>query len=473
MNLIDRALTWAVRRRTGGAMTSLPTAVPWFGGNPLPPLSHGYVHEPFPGAWQMNQELCGPGGIFSAVYACIAIISGDIAKLPPKIRKRLPDGSKIDFDQHPAAKVLWYPNPYQTRVDFWGQFLASALFTGNAYALLVRDERGVIAEMHLLDPRRITPMIADDGSVFYRVAADKLAGIDEGIVLPARAVMHHRLLTLAHPLVGVTPLYAAGVSALTGQTILQNSHAFFSNMSRPSGVITVPGKLEESIATRLRTEWNENFRAAQMGRTAVLTAGAKWEPLTMTAVDAQLVEQLKWSVEDVARCFRVPLYMLADQTRLSFKNAEQLARTYYSQTLQYHIESVQARIDVTFGLSESIYCEFDLSAFLKMEYDARMAAHQIALNAGIKTINEVRHDEELPPKEGGDEPLVQMQYRPLSMAGEPVPTAGAPGAPTDPSPPDDPVNPDEPSSDEETPPDGNAAALVSRIRARALERWAA
>ena len=469
--MIDRVLMAAVRWRTGAGMTALPTMVP-FGGNSLPPLSHGYVHEPFPGAWQMNKECFGPYGIFSAVYACIAIISGDVAKLPPKIRKQLPDGSKVAYENHPAARVLWYPNAYQTRVDFWGQFMSSALYTGNTYVYLVRDDRGVISEMHILDPRRVRPMIAEDGSVWYRCAQDLLADMTDDQLLPSRAILHHRLLALTHPLIGLTPLYAAGVSAMTGQTIQQNSHAFFSNMSRPSGVLTAPGKIDDSVATRLRTEWDQNFKGAQMGRTAVLGGGMKWEALTINAVDAQLIEQLKWNVEDVARCFRVPAYMLADAAKISFKNAEQLARNYYAQTLQYHIEAIEARIDAVFDLADDVFCEFDLAALLRMELDARMSAYQSGIQCGVLTINEARHMEELPPKDGGDEPLVQIQYRPLSMAGEPAPTAaGAPAAtetlPPEPEPAeeDQPVDV-EPSGEEE-------AAFTDYIRRRVRARLAA
>ena len=471
MTFIDRLLLWAVRARTGERMTSMPSVMP-FGGNPLPPLSHGYVHEPFAGAWQMNREQFGPSGIFSAVYACIAIISGDVAKLPPKIRKRLPDGSKIDYDNHPAARVLWYPNTYQTRVDFWGQFVASALYTGNTYVYLVRDDRGVVAEMHILDPRRVRPMVADDGSVWYKVGRDLLADMPDDQLLPSRAILHHRLLALTHPLVGLTPLYAAGVSAMTGQTIQQNSHAFFANQSRPSGILTTPGKIDESVAMRLRTEWDQNFKAAQMGRTAILGGGMKWEPLAITAVDAQLIEQLKWNVEDVARCFRVPHYMLADSAKVAFKNAEQLARNYYAQTLQYHVEAIECRIDAVFDLADDVFCEFDLASLLRMELDVRMTAYREAIQSGVMTINEARHLEELPPKDGGDEPLVQMQYRPLSMAGEPPPTAATvpadpaadPGAGLDT--PDDPADDNEPDPAEEL-------ALQDYLRRRVRERMAA
>lgn len=468
MSLFDRALNLIGLARVDvarDASTARPIAggANWFGGNPLPPLSHGYVHEPYSGAWQQNASCGAPGGMFSAVYACVQTISGDIAKLQPRIRRRLPDGQKVTHDMHPAARALWYPNNYQTRVDFWGQFMAGALFTGNSYAYLVRDERGVIASMHLLDPRKVTPLIAADGSIFYSIAETPLAQLTGENTVPARYILHHRLLSLTHPLVGLSPWVAAGISAGTGSQIQANSSAFFSNMSRPSGMLIVPGRVDEPQLTRLRTDWDQNFKLGNTGRTAILEQGMKWEPMTMTAVDAQLIEQLRWSVEDVARVFRVPLYMLTDASKISFKNAEQLARNYYSQTLQYHIEAIEARIDDAFDLAEDVYCEFDLSTLLRMEFDSRVAAYQTAINCGVLTINEARALEELPPKEGGDEPLVQMQYVPLSMAGTKTPSA--PPAPIEPEP--------EPEDDAEEPEqldEDSARAVHAMLRAYVDQR---
>lgn len=465
MNLLDRTLVSLVRWRTRAGMTSLPAPPGGIGGNPLPPLSHGYVHEPFSGAWQMNRECWGPQGIFSAVYACIAIIAGDLAKLPPRVRTQRADGAKFDVPNHPAALVLNNPNGYQTRVDFWGQFMASALFTGNVYVFLARDANNVVRQLHILDPRLVRVLLADDGSVFYRIGQERLAELLDTDVIPARDIMHHRLLTLNHPLVGLTPLYAAGVSAMTGQTIQQNSYAFFANMSRASGVLTAPGKISQELANRLKTEWDQNFKGGSMGRTGVLGEGMKWEPLTISAADAQLIEQLRWSVEDVARCFRVPTYMLTDASKVSFKNAEQLARNYYSQTLQYHIESIEARLDQAFDLTGNTFCEFDLAALLRMEFDARMSAYQVGIQSGVLTINEARKLEELSPMEGGDEPLIQSQYRPLSMAGEPM-SAPAPAPAPSPEPDPEPdLQPDDLQTD-----DGNVADETLALRLRLAMR---
>jgi HK97 family phage portal protein len=449
-------------------------------GGSIPPPSHGYVHEPFAGAWQRNQECFGPSGIFSAVYACVQTIAGDIAKLPPRILLAEENGTQTIFDRHPAARVLWYPNKYQTRVDFWGQFVACALFDGNSYAFLVRDARNVIEAMHILDPRKTRPLIAPDGSIWYRTTQKQIVeqlGVE---YIPARDILHHRLLCLSHPLVGVTPIAAAAYSAQTGQVIQRNAFNFFSNMSRASGVLTTPGNIGKEVLTRIKTEWEENFKGGGMGSTAVLQGGLKWESLGINAEDAQLVEQLRWTVEDVARCFRVPMYMISDASKISYKNSEQLNRNYYTQTLQYHLESIEARIDQTFDLADRIYVKFDLDALLMMELDVRMAAYGVAINAGVMTINEARRKEKLPPMAGGDEPLVQKQYVPLSKVEE-LATAAA-RAPAPPAPPGEAgeAERDDEEGDEDLDEEGEAdladeetsAALADAIQRRA-QQWLA
>jgi hypothetical protein len=64
-----------------------------------------------------------------------------------------------------------------------------------------------------------------------------------------------------------------------------------------------------------------------------------------------------------------------------------------------------------------------------METDLRYDTYQKALTVGIKSINEVRAEEDLPPVDGGDEPRLQMQYVPLSMANKPPAEGGAAPAP--------------------------------------------
>lgn len=398
----------------------------------------GIVHEPFAGAWQRNVSEASDRSIlaFSAVYACIAIISGDLAKLPLRIMRKLPGGGYAEAVNHPMTAVLYAPNHYQTRVDFVQQFVVSLLMNGNTYVWIERDARGVPAALYVLNPQTVRPLIAETGDVFYLVTRDRLAGMGatpSAVTIPASEIIHHRLATLDHPLVGVTPIYAAASSAMVGARAMMNSARFFANQSRPSGIITSPGTVSKETAIELKEQWEANYGPRGQGRTAVLGEGMKWEPMTMTAVDAQLIEQLRYSVEDVARVFRVPPFLLGELSKVTYRNSEQLNRMYYSGCLQYHMEAIETRLDMAFKLASDVEIEFDLDPLLRTEMDVRFEAYQKAIQSGFKTINEIRAKEGDAPIDGGNEPLIQVQYTPLSQLGKTPPAPPPPAAPAAPA----------------------------------------
>ncbi len=74
--------------------------------------------------------------------------------------------------------------------------------------LKIRNSRGQIKELRILDWSRVEPLVADDGEVFYRITPDRNCGITEAVTVPAREVIHDRFNCFFHPLVGLPPVYA-------------------------------------------------------------------------------------------------------------------------------------------------------------------------------------------------------------------------------------------------------------------------
>jgi HK97 family phage portal protein len=396
-----------------------------------------------PGSWQMNMNQPRRGyelTAFSAVYACVNIIASDIAKLPVQVWALNMDNGTRDLRRRDYYTALMRePNGYQTAADFMQTFVQSYLLQGNTYCYVGdRNARGEVRSLHVLNPHRVKTLINQaNGEIFYECGEDYLAGIGPNTIVPERDMIHHRLPLLpGYPLVGVTPIFAASASSALGLRILQDSQQFFGNSSRPSGVLSVPGHMSEELQTRMKQEWDEAYRGAEFGKVAVLKGGTTWQPLTITATDAQLIEQLRYSVEDVGRVFRVPVFMLGDLSKVSYRNTEQMTRAYLSNCIGWHLEALQQRLARAFDFPITYEIRFDLSAFLRTEIDIRFTAYQQALNAGWQSINEVRAQEGLGPVPGGDEPRVQMQYVPLSEAkGPPASTDPNPApAPSDESP---------------------------------------
>ena len=436
----------------------------------------GIIRESFTGAWQKNVEVDSRSCVlaFSAVYACVSIISNDIAKLRCKLTELTPDGIWVEVLNSPFCGVLRKPNRFQTRIQFFSYWVISLLLYGNTYVLKERDKNGIVRALYVLQGDRVTPCVANDGSVWYQLHENYLAGCEGGYTVPASEIIHDRMNCLWHPLVGISPIYACGASATQGNRIQAQSAKFFENMSRPSGMLTAPGAIDDETAARLKIEFEKNLGGGNIGRLLVAGSSLKYEPMTMPAVDAQLIEQLKWTVEDVARCFRVPLYMIDAGPIPGDRNIEAMQRMYYTQTLQAPIEGMEVLLDEGLELNKNspqqpYATEFDLDQLLRMDTTARYAAWNSAVSGQWLAPNEARMKENLAPVKGGEQPLAQLQYYQLStLAGRPPPDQSTGGAPAPGSVPALPA-PDAPNPD--ATPDGTAPDDDSAAQGKSLTEY--
>ena len=408
----------APRVSSASALTTTPVngALGAFGGGGWWPL---IVREPFSGAWQRNIEL-RPETIlaYHAVYACITLISADIGKLA--MRLMLNEGG-IWSETSSAAftPVLRKPNRYQNHIQFIENWIMSKLTRGNTYVLKERDSRGVVVALYVLDPQRVQPLVSSDGGVYYQLNTDALAGIpDQSVTVPASEIIHDRMNCLFHPLVGTSPLFACALAARQGLAIQNDSAAFFENGAQPGGILVAPGAISDETAKRLKDKWEENFSGTNRGRLAVLGDGLTYQPLTMSAVDAELIDQLKMTSEIVCSVFHVPGYMVGVGTAPTYNNIEALAQNYYSQCLQSLIESFELCMDEGLALPPQYRTELDLDGLLRMDTNTMMTTLADGVKGGIVAPNEARGRLNMKPVKGGATPYMQQQNYSLAALDE-------------------------------------------------------
>lgn len=383
------------------------------------------IREPFTGAWQQNKEI-RPDSVlaYHAVYACITLIAADIGKLRFRLVAKSDRGIWEETASPAFSPVLRKPNRYQNHIQFKEWWMVSKLLRGNAYALIERDNRSVARALYLLDPQRVTPLVADDGAVYYDLGDDKLAGVGTGnLRVPASEVIHDRINCLFHPLVGVSPLYASALAGSAGLAMQQSSDQFFGNNSIPGGILTAPDRITDETAARIKTHWESNYTGANAGRVAVLGDGLKFEPMRMTAVDSQLIEQMRWTSEVICSCFHVPAYMVGVGPAPTYNNIEALAQTYYTQCLQAHIEAMELCLDEGLGLDtpkdgQQLGVDLDLDGLLRMDTSTQVATLKSAVDGTIMVPNEARARLNLPPLPGGDSLWMQQQNYSLEALAE-------------------------------------------------------
>ena len=364
--------------------------------------------------FQHNVECDEPKRLFanSVIYACISRIANDCAKMPPELKERVGGIWRVVDRPSPYWPVLRKPNEYQTRIQFFVVWLMSLLSAGNTYVLKERDGRNIVVGLHILNPRQVEIHVSDRGEVFYKLRFDKdhmFNGVLSDIAVPASEIIHDLINPLFHPLCGIPPLYAAGMAATQAGRIQADTTRLFENGGRPSGLVIAPNDIDEDEARRWKQEWKDNFTGSNRGSVAFMSGGMKYEPITQSAEESQMIELLRWTAEDIARPYGVPLYKINAGPMPVSNNVQVLNAQYYSETLQSRIEAIEVLLDEGLGLPQDMGVEFNLDILLRMDSATQIDVLGKAVGAALMSIDEGRQKLDLPAVTGGNTPYLQQQ----------------------------------------------------------------
>lgn len=345
----------------------------------------------------------------SAVYACVSLIGGAIASMPLHIYRRSSDGERKRID----APEWWLLNeqmfPCWPAAIGWEYTAGSLLLQGDAFWRIHRKVGGLSADVagfEPLDPKTVTVKRIGE-RLRYRVSPQPAqTGASESVDLDQDDVIH-----VPGPgfngLRGTSQISSAlrinGSIALSGEVY---QAAFFDNSARPDIVLQTDGNLSKDALESLRGQWEEKYRgAARSHKPAILTGGLKVQPLTMNAVDQQLLESRKFALEDICRVFGVPPWMIGhtEKTTSWGSGIEQMAIGFTKFTLQRHLVKIEQEINRKLFKTAARFCEFSTAGLERGDIKTRNEAYRIALGRAGEPAwlrpSEVRKLENLPPDE--------------------------------------------------------------------------
>lgn len=364
----------------------------------------------------------------TAVWAAIRIISESIATLPLRVYERR-NGGRVIATEHPLYPILHdRPNPRQTAVEYREQQLASLLLWGNAYTWIDRYPSGRPRYLWPIRPDRVTARIdvATENdpvpSLVYVVSTH-----DGGQrVYSADEILHVRGLS-SDGLMGLSPIAVHRDAVGLEQAEREFAGRFFGNNGRPGGVLKVAGRLSNDAAVRLKQSWETAHRGLENAhRVAVLEEGIEWQSMGMPLQDAQFVEQRRFSIEEIARIFRVPLHLMGDLQRATYSNIEHQSIEFVVHTIRpWCVRLEQAYATLLYPSErQALYVEHSVDALLRGDIKSRYDAYAVARQWGWLSVNEIRALENLNSVGVDGDSLIQpLNFGP--MAG-PVPLPNAP-----------------------------------------------
>lgn len=351
----------------------------------------------------------------SAVYACVSRRASDVARCKPSLM-RVVNGKPTVMEDHPVAKLFRRPNWVQTWFEFAQQMETALLLRNNAYAAILRKRDGTPEAMIPINPDAVMVLEAADGSIFYntnRIGLFQIAALrDFGVAIPAEDMFHLRGLTF-NMLVGASTIGLARDSIGVAMGLEQQAARWMANGAKPSGVLKTAKTLTKDAAIRLRDQWNQFTSGLQnTGRTAILEDGLEWTALQLDAEDLAFIEQRNHQVADIARFYGVPLHKLNVPMNGAQPDPQKAQQVYVNDVIMADLELWEQKFEQVFDLDEEgLSVEFDERKLLRADESTRINTQRLAVMSGLRTQNECRAEDGLPPVKGGDELL-----RPVNLA---------------------------------------------------------
>jgi HK97 family phage portal protein len=337
----------------------------------------------------------------SAVYNAVDMLSDSIGIVPFGVYQKTDKGR----ERRAAHPVDWllnqdpdgesgYLNAFQ-----WRKLIGTSLkLRGNCLFQIVTNYSGTMYVKYIPWDDVLDIRLSDKGVLSYHIKGNK--------VLLSSEVLHYKGMSL-DGIVGISVITYACINLNLGLEIQQFSYVNFLNKGVRTGVIESDNVLKDDGAKpKIKKAWSSAMQEKSPDRIVVLDDGLKFKPIMLTPQEAQIIESSRFSIEDIARWFNIPLHKIKSLAQSSNNNIEQQSEDYVADSIQPIVTMVeQEESKKLFTLKErkNGYCiKGNMNVLLRADTKSRAEWYSKLVNSGILTANEAREKEDYNSLDGGD-----------------------------------------------------------------------
>lgn len=356
--------------------------------------------------WWVDSSLesLQPSGDFNSIVLGIPAVSraaglivDTISGLPIELRRgleTLQTPGWLDDPQltRPDMRIMSNVQPGRlNKMEFYGQWIYSALIYGNGFIYI--DERDVNGApkpgaMFVLHPD-LMDYVPGQGYFVRDPQSMEWEYIPDGKLLHLRnfGELDERKFGM-----GVIKRHAYAF-AVANEMRKYAGNTFKSGV--PNGILKVSNpNLTAEQAADLKAKWLENH--GNKRSIAVLNSSTEFQPLSISPVDAQLMQMSQMSINDIAMAFGLDPYMLGGSSDSNtYANVESRNIAFVQNTLLPWIRRIEETLNAETPRGTNI--RINLSGLLRADTATRTASYVAGIQNKWLTVDEVRAFEDLPP----------------------------------------------------------------------------
>ncbi|WP_144472837.1 phage portal protein [Bacillus pumilus] len=340
------------------------------------------------------------------IFACVNVLSDDIAKLPIHTFKKESQGVNRN-PNHPSAYMIYTrPNPYMTAYVWKKLMMTHVLTWGNAYSMIEFGPHGFPENIYPLRPDATNAYIhPESGRLWYQTTVNgRMTELYEHQVLHFKGLSTDGIHGKSP--IGVIREHIGAQAAAT-----KYNAKLYKNEATPRGILKVPSFLDEKPKENVRKEWK---RVNQGENIAIIDNGLEYQSIAMPLQEAQFVESMKFNKAQIAMIYKVPLHKINELDKATFSNIEHQSIEYMKNTLQPWIVNFEQELNIKLFTDNDQkaghYVKFNVDSELRGDSKTQAEYFKFMIESGILNKNEVRDLLERNPIEHGEKYLSSLNY---------------------------------------------------------------
>ncbi len=299
------------------------------------------------------------------VYRAVRVIIQAGSAIPWMIQDK--EGEPIL--NHPLADVLKNPNPEFSGQDLIEFLIAHLELVGNALwqPIIVN---GKVKELWPVMPDLVKPIPSDVRGEWLKGWEVTSADGRQHIVPPEQFI-HFMQIDPGNPYWGMGPLMAAARTVDTDNEAQDTQKVSMQNRGTPDGVFTHEAPLTAEQFEEARRQVKETFLAKEKRREPwVLGAGAKWNQMSLTAVEMDFIASRLQNKRDIAGAFGISPIFLGDLEQSSYNNMAEAKKSLYEEVVIPMLDDVKSTLNLKLApLYGDIVISYDISRIPALRED--------------------------------------------------------------------------------------------------------
>ncbi len=348
---------------------------------------------------------------YPPVFYAIQKVAGHLGMMSWKLSQRIGDRKHREAVEHPAYRLLRYPNHLYTGSVFTETVTGHCIFRGNGRAWIERDAYERPLKLWILLPERWKTVLID-GEKWHigELVIDTETGATKKYKLQDKDVLH--IMGFSRDgISGVDVLQLARDSIGLGMSAEKQQSKFYARNAMPGLILQSPANnlkfKKDGAAAKFLREFREMHEGVDnVGKTALLTDGVSATPLSQTGRDSQTIETRQHQREEVALWWM--LESMIGEGGQSY-NSEEQRQLAYLKGLPGKIKKRWEEERDAKLLTEkekntgSHFHQMNAGSLLQADMQSTLATLRTGIEATIYSPNDARSILGLDARDGGDE----------------------------------------------------------------------